>query len=169
MCRYNPKLQQSLEESVAEQVRHTGRQPIEFCRTDLAVVAMSPLPSTSRCVRHNATIVCTGTHGTLEMQRQRRRMLHGCMPQAKTGAYDLNGNLALLRHYSFAPETAKLDATAAVLTKAMMRLPEPDFAQLLHLIPERVQVRRRILCSVGVNTHTVTPRTVPNTSPQLPL
>ena len=62
------------------------------------------------------------------------------MPQAKTGAYDLNGNLALLRHYSFAPETAKLDAIAAVLIKAMMRLPEPDFAQLLHLVPERVQV-----------------------------
>ena len=64
----------------------------------------------------------------------------GWVFQAKTGAYDLDANLALLRHYSFAPETAKLDAIAAVLIKAMMRLPEPDFAQLLHLIPERVQV-----------------------------
>ena len=58
--------------------------------------------------------------------------------------------MALLRHYSFAPETAKLDAIAAVLIKAMMRLPEPDFAQLLHLIPERVQVWVCAMHSVGL-------------------
>ena len=92
-------------------------------------------------------------------------MLLSCMPQAKTGAYDLNGNLALLRHYSFAPETAKLDATAAVLTKAMMRLPEPDFAQLLHLIPERVQVWRCLVCSIGVILTPWHLRGVPNTPP----
>ena len=62
--------------------------------------------------------------------------------QVKSGTYDLDANLALLRHYNFAPEGAKINVIALVLTKAMMRLPEPDFAQLLHLVPERVQVRR---------------------------
>ena len=96
-------------------------------------------------------------------------MLHGCMPQAKTGAYDVNGNLALLRHYSFAPETAKLDATAAVLTKAIMRLPEPDFAQLLHLIPERVQVWHCMKWNVEFMLTPWQLRAVGNRPPQLPL
>lgn len=60
--------------------------------------------------------------------------------QVKTGTYDLDANLALFRHYSFAPEKANIQAMATVLIKAQMQLPNHDFAQLLHLIPERLQV-----------------------------
>jgi len=64
--------------------------------------------------------------------------------QVKNGTYDLDANLALLRHYNFAPEGAKMGVVAHILIKAMMRLPEPDFSQLLHLVPERVQVLSRV-------------------------
>jgi hypothetical protein len=60
--------------------------------------------------------------------------------QVRTGSYDLNANLALLRHYNFSPEKASISIIARVLIKAQMRLPEHDFSQMLHLIPERLQV-----------------------------
>ena len=57
-----------------------------------------------------------------------------------TGGYDLDANLAVLRHYNFSPEQANITTTAKILILAQMRLPEHDFSQMLHLIPERVQV-----------------------------
>ena len=60
--------------------------------------------------------------------------------QVKNGNYDTNANLALFRLYNFAPEKANIQAMATVLIKAQMQLPNHDFAQLLHLIPERLQV-----------------------------
>ncbi len=62
------------------------------------------------------------------------------MLQVKKGTYDVNANLALFRLYNFAPEKANIQAMATVLIKAQMQLPNHDFAQLLHLIPERLQV-----------------------------
>ena len=61
--------------------------------------------------------------------------------QVETGSYDLDANLAVLRHYNFSPEQANITTTAKILILAQMRLPEHDFSQMLHLIPERVQVR----------------------------
>ncbi|KAK9825418.1 hypothetical protein WJX81_003981 [Elliptochloris bilobata] len=73
--------------------------------------------------------------------------------QAKSGTYDLDANLALLRHYDFAPEGAKLDVIATVLIKALMRLPEPDFAQLLQLVPEQVQDEQPVAALVALTQH----------------
>ena len=70
--------------------------------------------------------------------------------QVRTGAYDLDANLALLRHYNFSPEKTNVSTVAKILIKAQMRLPEHDFSQMLHLIPERRQVpclRFRILAA----------------------
>lgn len=109
-CRYNPKLQQQLEEHVAEQVRWT---------------AMASAAAAAGLRRS----VCSS---------------NAPPGQVKSGTYDLDANLALLRHYNFAPEGAKMGVVAHILIKALMRLPEPDFSQLLHLVPERVQVLSRV-------------------------
>ena len=61
----------------------------------------------------------------------------------------MDANLAVLRHYNFSPEQANITTTAKILILAQMRLPEHDFSQMLHLIPERVQVhmsRRSCRC-----------------------
>ncbi len=60
------------------------------------------------------------------------------------GTYDLETCLALLRLYNFDPDTVNVGLLAAVLLKAMTQLPEPDFHLLLHLIPERCQVRKAL-------------------------
>ena len=64
--------------------------------------------------------------------------------QVTNGTYDLETSLALLRLYNFDPDTVNVGLLAAVLLKAMTQLPEPDFHLLLHLIPERCQVRRAL-------------------------
>lgn len=70
--------------------------------------------------------------------------------QVKSGTYDPDANLALLRHYQFAPEKTNINCIATMLIKAQMQLPNHDFTQLLQLIPERVQVtllaRAFIMC-----------------------
>jgi hypothetical protein len=70
--------------------------------------------------------------------------------QVKSGTYDPDANLALLRHYQFAPEKTNINCIATMLIKAQMQLPDHDFTQLLQLIPERVQVtlltRASIVC-----------------------
>ena len=60
--------------------------------------------------------------------------------QVKDGTYNPEANLALLRHYQFAPERGNINCIATMLIKAQMQLPSHDFTQLLQLIPERVQV-----------------------------
>ena len=60
--------------------------------------------------------------------------------QVKNGMYNPEANLALLRHYQFAPERSNINCIATLLIKAQMQLPSHDFTQLLQLIPERVQV-----------------------------
>jgi len=64
--------------------------------------------------------------------------------QVTNGTYDLETCLALLRLYNFDPDTVNVGLLAAVLLKAMTQLPEPDFHLLLHLIPERCQVRKAL-------------------------
>ena len=49
--------------------------------------------------------------------------------------------LALLRLYNFDPDTVNVSLLASVLLKALTQLPELDFSLMLHLIPERFQVR----------------------------
>ena len=67
-------------------------------------------------------------------------ILYPLIRQVSTGSYDLDANLALLRHYNFSPDKAHIGCLARLLIKAQMRLPAHDFAQMLHLVPERVQV-----------------------------
>lgn len=57
-----------------------------------------------------------------------------------TEHYSLPANLALLRLYVTQPEKANPQLLSKVLVKAMMRLPNTDFATMLHLVPERLQV-----------------------------
>ena len=56
------------------------------------------------------------------------------------GTYDLEACLTLLRLYSFSPEHVNVKIISKILIKAMPQLPSPDFALMLHLIPERLQV-----------------------------
>ncbi len=58
----------------------------------------------------------------------------------KNETYDSEANLALLRHYQFAPDKSNINCIATMLIKAQMQLPAHDFTQLLQLIPERLQV-----------------------------
>ena len=73
--------------------------------------------------------------------------------QVKNGTYNPEANLALLRHYQFAPERSNINCIATMLIKAQMQLPSHDFTQLLQLIPERLQVmciahaRGTLLCA----------------------
>ena len=60
--------------------------------------------------------------------------------QVKSGTYDPEANLALLRHYQFAADKSNINCIATMLIKAQMQLPAHDFTQLLQLIPERLQV-----------------------------
>jgi len=55
-------------------------------------------------------------------------------------SYSLSTNLALLRMYAIYPEKTSVRTLGELLVKAIMRLPSTDFATLLHLIPERLQV-----------------------------
>ncbi|CAL8467161.1 g6697 [Coccomyxa elongata] len=73
--------------------------------------------------------------------------------QVKSGAYDMDANLALFRHYNFAPEKANIQAMATVLIKAQMQLPNHDFAQLLHLIPERLQEEQPVAALIALTQH----------------
>lgn len=63
------------------------------------------------------------------------------VPQVTNGTYDLEVCLALLRLYNFDPDTVNVSLLASVLLKALTQLPELDFSLMLHLIPERFQVR----------------------------
>ena len=54
--------------------------------------------------------------------------------------YSLPANLALLRIYATQPDRTDIKLLAELLIRAMMQLPASDFATLLHLIPERLQV-----------------------------
>lgn len=60
--------------------------------------------------------------------------------QVRSGSYDSEANLALLRHYQFAPDKSNINCIATMLIKAQMQLPSHDFMQMLQLIPERLQV-----------------------------
>ncbi|KAK9916484.1 hypothetical protein WJX75_003234 [Coccomyxa subellipsoidea] len=73
--------------------------------------------------------------------------------QVKNGNYDTNANLALFRLYNFAPEKANIQAMATVLIKAQMQLPNHDFAQLLHLIPERLQEEQPLAALIALTQH----------------
>ncbi|EIE27028.1 hypothetical protein COCSUDRAFT_83587 [Coccomyxa subellipsoidea C-169] len=73
--------------------------------------------------------------------------------QVKKGTYDVNANLALFRLYNFAPEKANIQAMATVLIKAQMQLPNHDFAQLLHLIPERLQEEQPVAALIALTQH----------------
>ncbi len=78
---------------------------------------------------------------------------NGSVPQVKSGAYDMDANLALFRHYNFSPEKANIQAMATVLIKAQMQLPNHDFAQLLHLIPERLQEEQPVAALIALTQH----------------
>jgi translation initiation factor 3 subunit K len=58
----------------------------------------------------------------------------------QSDSYSLSANLALLRMYAIYPEKTIVRTLSQLLVKAIMRLPSTDFATLLHLIPERLQV-----------------------------
>lgn len=72
------------------------------------------------------------------------------------GTYDLDACLTLLRLYSFSPEHVNVRIMSKILIKAMLQLPSPDFALMLHLIPERLQVAMFTHCSLSVKA--VSPR-----------
>ncbi len=61
------------------------------------------------------------------------------------GTYSLPASLALLRTYVTQPDKADIKLLSDLLVKAMMQLPNSDFATVLHLIPERLQARGKTL------------------------
>ncbi|CAK0735953.1 hypothetical protein CVIRNUC_000667 [Coccomyxa viridis] len=73
--------------------------------------------------------------------------------QVKNGTYNPEANLALLRHYQFAPERSNINCIATMLIKAQMQLPSHDFTQLLQLIPERVQDEQPLSALIALTQH----------------
>eukprot|EP00884_Botryococcus_braunii_P019673 jgi/Botrbrau1/638/Bobra.0161s0028.2 len=70
--------------------------------------------------------------------------------QVKEGTFDYAANDTLLRLYSIAPDQANMKALALVLIKAMMQLPSPDLAHLLHLVPERLQEEQPLAAIIAL-------------------
>lgn len=64
--------------------------------------------------------------------------------QVSNNTWNLETNLALLRHYQFAPSTAKINVLAKLLLKALAQLPGSDFKTCIHLVPERIQADETI-------------------------
>ncbi|KAL6748508.1 eukaryotic translation initiation factor 3k [Haematococcus lacustris] len=60
--------------------------------------------------------------------------------QIAAGSFNLDVNLALLRHYQFQPTTAQISSLAKVLMAALAQLPASDYKTCIHLVPERLQV-----------------------------
>jgi len=75
--------------------------------------------------------------------------------QCRDGWYDADLNTALLKLYQLHPredeKVVKTDALVRVLLKAMMQLPEPDFALAAMLVPEPLQATEvvRTLCDMA--------------------
>ncbi|KAJ9517695.1 hypothetical protein QJQ45_003983 [Haematococcus lacustris] len=61
--------------------------------------------------------------------------------QIAAGSFNLDVNLALLRHYQFQPTTAQISSLAKVLMAALAQLPASDYKTCIHLVPERLQVQ----------------------------
>uniref|UniRef100_A0A7S0X0D0 Eukaryotic translation initiation factor 3 subunit K n=1 Tax=Chlamydomonas leiostraca TaxID=1034604 RepID=A0A7S0X0D0_9CHLO len=64
--------------------------------------------------------------------------------QVSKNTWNLDANLALLRHYQFAPSTAKINVLAKLLLKALAQLPDSEFKICIHLVPERLQADESI-------------------------
>ncbi|KAL6749163.1 eukaryotic translation initiation factor 3k [Haematococcus lacustris] len=64
--------------------------------------------------------------------------------QIAAGSFNLDVNLALLRHYQFQPTTAQISSLAKVLMAALAQLPASDYKTCIHLVPERLQAEEVI-------------------------
>ncbi|KAJ9517694.1 hypothetical protein QJQ45_003982 [Haematococcus lacustris] len=64
--------------------------------------------------------------------------------QITAGSFNLDVNLALLRHYQFQPTTAQISSLAKVLMAALAQLPASDYKTCIHLVPERLQAEEVI-------------------------
>lgn len=73
--------------------------------------------------------------------------------QVDKGQYDLDTSLSLLRQYSFSPEHVNIKIISKILITAMLQLPSPDFALMLHLIPERSQDEQPLAALIALNQH----------------
>ena len=75
--------------------------------------------------------------------------------QCKDGWYDAELNTAILKLYQMSPreedKVVRLDTLVRVLLKAMMQLPEPDFALAMMLVPEALQQNESVktLCDMA--------------------
>lgn len=65
--------------------------------------------------------------------------------QCRSGSYDLDENLTLLKLYQFFPDKAKPAVIARVLLLALMRLPETDYLLCTYLIPDRITAELPVL------------------------
>lgn len=76
------------------------------------------------------------------MQGEYKKSMRGreSKKQVMQESYSLEASLALLRTYVTQPDRTDIKLLADLLIKAMMQLPNSDFATILHLIPERLQV-----------------------------
>jgi len=98
------------------------------------------------CKRAGEPLLFTTAEDTLLLQRNTSEINFAeALPMPRycnmqDGNYNLSANLALLRMYSIYPEKTSVHTLSQLLVKAITRLPSTDFATLLHLIPERLQV-----------------------------
>jgi hypothetical protein len=60
---------------------------------------------------------------------------------AKSAPYNLDANLAILWHYKFQPQSAKIDVLAKILILALSQLPGSDYRTCIRLVPGGLQVR----------------------------
>ncbi|KAI8970503.1 armadillo-type protein [Pilobolus umbonatus] len=60
--------------------------------------------------------------------------------QCKTGEYDLEANLAILKLYQFNPSSAKESVIIKILVKALTAIPAPDFNLCLYLLAEHANL-----------------------------
>ncbi|KAJ3343241.1 hypothetical protein HDU93_009225 [Gonapodya sp. JEL0774] len=65
--------------------------------------------------------------------------------QQNADTYDRDANFALLKLYQFNPDLRNLDVIAAVLSKALTALPDPDFNLCLSLLSEDVLTAHPVL------------------------
>lgn len=58
--------------------------------------------------------------------------------QVKTGTYDFDANRYLLKLYTFAPDTIKIDVVQKVLLLSLKQLPQPHFLACTYLLREKL-------------------------------
>jgi translation initiation factor 3 subunit K len=59
--------------------------------------------------------------------------------QLKTGSYDADANLAMLKLYLLSPDEMSIEVIEGILLKALMALPSTDFSLCMCMIPEKCQ------------------------------